>query len=411
MYLSVKENPFKSVLSAFEKAFKKLYKQKNYLPEDIIKIPEYKNAVEQTYKVFNTIIEDAVVEGELLRKLQEDVFLFSGLKTHAQLLEASRLLLDNNGKIKPEHLFKKEFQKINTTYNETYLETEYDFAIASAQQADRWSKIDPDYYLQYRTASDDRVRDSHKALHSITLAANDPFWSSFYPPNGWRCRCVATEVRPEKYKTSDSNQAIEKGEIATTQIDKNNKNKLAIFRFNPGKDQILFPPDHPYQKLKGSKTVKKKILNTPRILKTNKEVSEYFKQFAIQYPEYFANGYDKVKVTRKRGVNGYTTLKGDIYLTSSVMENVKAGLNTIFKKEKTTKDQEIAISTLHHEIMHNAHTRELKRLTSVQVRYMELANEFVSRKELPIFMKRLGGKLEHNELTKNRENTTHWLTS
>ena len=60
------------------------------------------------------------------------------------------------------------------------------------------------------------------------------------------CRCTAVQVNKGKYPLSDSKEAVRKGEKATTQLDRFGNNKAAIFRFNPGIDERLFPPKHPY---------------------------------------------------------------------------------------------------------------------------------------------------------------------
>jgi len=44
-------------------------------------------------------------------------------------------------------------------------------------------------FLQYVSVLDKRTRPAHAALNGRVLRHDDPFWSSFYPPNGWRCRC------------------------------------------------------------------------------------------------------------------------------------------------------------------------------------------------------------------------------
>ncbi len=194
-------------------------------------------------------ISDNVVPEVMLEKLQNDVFVFSGFKTYAQLKTASELLLDAEGKRKPFAQFAKDITAIDENYNQKFLEAEYYFAQGSAQMAAKWADIDTSgkYLLQYRTAGDSRVRDSHAALRDTTLPADDGFWNSYYPPNGWRCRCNAVEVSKDRYAQSDSAAASEAGKAATTQIDKDGKNSLAIFRFNPGKQQIIFPPKHPYK--------------------------------------------------------------------------------------------------------------------------------------------------------------------
>ncbi len=172
------------------------------------------------------------------------------------------MLKNADGGIKPFNQFAQDIATINKNYNETYLQAEYQFATASSLMAQKWSDIEENkdrYNLQYRTAGDEKVRASHEALDMITLPASDTFWNSYYPPNGWRCRCNAIEVLKDKYEISNSEDAIKAGEKATTQLDKNGKNRLEIFRFNPGKQKVIFPPKHPYRKLQGADGVVKKF--------------------------------------------------------------------------------------------------------------------------------------------------------
>lgn len=197
----------------------------------------------------------------LRNHLQNDIYTFSAVKTHAQLLELSRELLTSDKKIKSFKSFEHDVSKIVNSYNSNYLEAEYEFAIGSAQMADKWEKFSDDdrYLLQYRTAKDDKVREHHAILHNITLPKEDPFWDKYFAPNGWRCRCLVVQVLRALHKISNSTNAIKLGEKATTQVDKNGNNKLEIFRFNPGKKKIIFPPDHPYNKVKGADFVRDEV--------------------------------------------------------------------------------------------------------------------------------------------------------
>lgn len=278
-----KKTQFQSVFNAVEKALKHLHQKGGYKPSELLKVPEYKAIIEETAKVFDEVIKDNAVPEEMSQKLKNDAFIFSGLKTHAQLMEATTMLLDDKGKVRNFEQFAHDFNKINKNYNQNYLEAEWQFAISSSQSAANWAKIDETgrYNLQYRTANDDRVRDNHRVLHDITLPQDDPFWLSYYPPNGWRCRCRAVEVLKSKYEVSDSQKAQELGEKATTQIDKNGKNKLEIFRFNPGAEQKLFPPKHPYNKVKGADEVKKTLKND-----TSQYDDDLFKSFGQNAEEY-----------------------------------------------------------------------------------------------------------------------------
>lgn len=255
-----KGKDFKSVLKAAENAFKYLHEKGSYKAEDINDKP-YQKLISETNNVLSEGLRDNVIPPAMLSKMENDTFIFSGLKTHTQLLEASSFLRDEKGQIRSFDAFAYEFNKVNEKYNQNYLEAEHSFALRSSQMAANWAATDPDgrYNLQYRTANDDQVRENHRALQDITLPKEDSFWLSYYPPNGWRCRCAAVEVRKSKFELSDSEKAIQAGEKATSQIGKDGKNKLEIFRFNPGAEQKVFPPKHPYNKVKDAEIVKETL--------------------------------------------------------------------------------------------------------------------------------------------------------
>lgn len=183
------------------------------------------------------------VPPELTAAINENTFYFSGFKTHHELVEASRLLKGDDGNFKPFEQFRRDVEVIDSTYNRNYLQAEYNFAAAASQMAVKWKEWEQDgddYDLQYRTAGDDRVREEHAALDGITLPPSDPFWDHYLPPNGWNCRCTTVQVRKGKYPQSDPEEAATRGAACTA------RPKQQIFRFNPGKQQKIFPPKHPY---------------------------------------------------------------------------------------------------------------------------------------------------------------------
>lgn len=215
--------------------------------------PKIRALVDATTDIFagaiSPALESGVIPEVMAQHLREDVFVFSGFKTYRELREAANLLRDKNGLLKSFDRFYKDVAAINEKYNRHWLKAEYIFAQASSEMAAKWADFEQDgddYDLQYRTADDDRVRYEHRVLHRVTLPTSDPFWDEFFPPNGWRCRCTVVQVRRGKYPRSDSNTAIQQGREATYQAGKNGVNKAAIFRYNPGKQQVVFPPHHPY---------------------------------------------------------------------------------------------------------------------------------------------------------------------
>jgi SPP1 gp7 family putative phage head morphogenesis protein len=44
-------------------------------------------------------------------------------------------------------------------------------------------------YWQYSAVNDRRTRPTHRAMQGMVFPAGHPFWDTWYPPNGYRCRC------------------------------------------------------------------------------------------------------------------------------------------------------------------------------------------------------------------------------
>ncbi|PZU93116.1 MAG: hypothetical protein DI527_07660 [Chelatococcus sp.] len=69
----------------------------------------------------------------------------------------------------------------------------YDANIRSAEAAGDWVRIqrvaDVLPYLEYLTSTSERKRPLHLSWVGTTLLASDSWWSTHYPPNGWRCKC------------------------------------------------------------------------------------------------------------------------------------------------------------------------------------------------------------------------------
>lgn len=207
-------------------------------------------AIEESYNIIRPALSslEPHTPETVRHALDNNAFIFSGFRTYHSLRELGLSITDNKGNILPLEEFRKEVRKVHDKYNVNYLEAEYEHAVGASLMADRWYEQQQGgdrYNLQYRTAGDNRVRPDHEALEGITLPKSDKFWSEYYPPNGWRCRCDVVEVAPEDYPLSNSTEASSRGE------DTLRKGKQGIFRGNPGKDLVLFPDKHPYYGRKG----------------------------------------------------------------------------------------------------------------------------------------------------------------
>ena len=172
---------------------------------------------------------------EQLTWLTNNCFHFSAAKNYQELRDLTSLLKDGDF-IKSFGDFKAAADAINIKYNKTWLRTEYDTAIASAQMSSRWVQFKEDEkdlpMLQYQTVGDSRVRDAHKNLNGVKKPVSDSFWDVYYPPNGWNCRCDVIQVTGRANATPDKNIIF--------------PDVPAMFRTNLAKTGLLFPPEHPY---------------------------------------------------------------------------------------------------------------------------------------------------------------------
>lgn len=253
----------------FDTAILRLHKlaKKDKLPDDYELILHGKELIKQTAKKLNSAIGVGISSikykpsATYLEKLTKDVWVFSAFKTHNLLKKVTSLIKDAEGDLKPWNIFRDDVLFIHKTFDINYLRTEYNTAVNSSLMAAKWKEFEANgdnYFLQYRTAGDEKVRSSHAEMNRITLPMSDSFWNSFFPPNGWGCRCNVVQVLKSKYEKTDSKKAFARGESSMIVIDKNgiiNKKATAankIFQFNPGKQAAVFPKNHPYYKIQQS---------------------------------------------------------------------------------------------------------------------------------------------------------------
>lgn len=235
-----------SIESLFVLLMSWLYRQRNFTPEMLTaeEVQRFINAhTDYLNKAVETVLAEVPMDDISVRRLKESNYVFSGIKTFHELNEAFPSLLDLNGVLKPFNQFLNDVQTINKSYNGQYLKVEYEFAKSSAYMAARWKEFEKDgedYYLQYRTAGDARVRKTHQRLHGITLPITSKFWDKYLAPNGWMCRCSAVQVRKDKYPLSDETEAMNLGSQATA------GKHQEMFMYNPGKKMTTFPAYNAY---------------------------------------------------------------------------------------------------------------------------------------------------------------------
>lgn len=174
---------------------------------------------------------------ETLARLTQNVFSFSAAKNYQELRSITDALKDEQGELRGFQDFREQVAFINGKFNGRWLQTEYDTCIATAMQAARWQEFEAQKalfpFLRYQTAGDESVRDEHRMLDGITRRVDDPFWKTYYPPNGWNCRCEAIQVPDDDVQETPWKTM---GLPVVT----------PMFRTNCGQTGIIFPKGHPY---------------------------------------------------------------------------------------------------------------------------------------------------------------------
>ncbi len=101
--------------------------------------------------------------------------------------------------------FRKEVKGIfdNAGYSAIaphHIDTIYRTNMQSAYQAGRYKQMtDPAViaarpYWRYVSVMDGRTRPAHAAMNNKIYRYDDPLWQSWYPPNGFNCRCTVVTV-------------------------------------------------------------------------------------------------------------------------------------------------------------------------------------------------------------------------
>ncbi|MBF0165642.1 MAG: DUF935 family protein [Magnetococcales bacterium] len=141
---------------------------------------------------------------------QHDVGFMSAGATNADLLNDLQSAMDqaiSEGTTLSE--FRKRFDEAVAEHGWDYFGKRawrsaliFNTNMQHAYQAGRYAQMtDPDIlksrpYWQYRHYASSFERKEHKSWNGLVLPAQDPWWSTHYPPNGFNCHCTVFTLAP-----------------------------------------------------------------------------------------------------------------------------------------------------------------------------------------------------------------------
>jgi len=96
-------------------------------------------------------------------------------------------------------------------------------------------------YWQYDAVNDKHTRPSHLAMDGRVFRADDPVWDTWYPPNGFRCRCGVKTLSERQVKARGL--AIEEGAPRAAEVNGRFVNIMPDPYFSNNPAKIPFKPD------------------------------------------------------------------------------------------------------------------------------------------------------------------------
>lgn len=300
--------------------------------------------------------------------------------------------------------------------------TETNMAYRTADQ-ERWRQLD--FVIGYRVV----LSDNHPEpdiCNDLSAKRGEKGSRGVYPKDfvfkGWhpQCRCYVVPILADEKEFDKIQEAILNDEpIPESKSAIREPNKYFQDWWKSNKSRVAeaqslpyWVKDNPkYTRIKREKTDiekqniqkrwnERKEKNEEGLLlkeyKTNEQIEKTFakinKTFSDTESKWFENGDLKLDVETNPRNNGSTQMNGEILLKQDRIDKVKSALSKIGKGkwQDITDDEADAMATFWHEITHNRNKQGNMALTTIQRRYMELANEFVARKTLPEFYQKLG---------------------
>ncbi len=267
-----------------------------------------------------------------------------------------------------------------------HAETVFRTNIQTAYQVGRYrqmsEEIDVFPYWMYDAVNDSRTRPSHALMDGKVYPATHPFWKRWYPPNGYNCRCSVIPLREkeaQKYEINTDMPALEPD---------------PGFHTNPGedyfgtleqiwKDKIKRYPQGFAKTLEDEFGKIKSVQDIDKIIKT-KLAGEFKKE------------YSGITLTDEKYFMATDPSNGSLFISSkefphlnnfSPLNDLLAALNKL-GKEKLSFNEEYALESLWHEIVHNKQV--LAPIDEYDETIMEIVTQWYARRTYPNLLKKLG---------------------
>lgn len=124
---------------------------------------------------------------------------------------------------------------------DTIFRTNMQSSYMAGRYATQMAQVDTRPWWEYVAILDNHTRPAHAALHGTVYRYDDPFWATFYPPCGYRCRC-RVRTRGVGYRDSE-NPPSSAGRLQEVQqpIGRDGKTQPAVAYRSPITGKLVVP--------------------------------------------------------------------------------------------------------------------------------------------------------------------------
>ncbi|MDR5803412.1 PBECR2 nuclease fold domain-containing protein [Caballeronia sp. LZ001] len=123
-------------------------------------------------------LDDALKSGSTLQTFKKQL---SPVLERKGWLGKGMMVDDETGEIRGKRITPRRL--------DTIFRTNMQSAYMAGRYASQLEQTDSHPFWEYVAVLDNRTRPAHRALAGAVYRFDDPFWQTFYPPNGYRCRC------------------------------------------------------------------------------------------------------------------------------------------------------------------------------------------------------------------------------
>lgn len=184
--------------------------------------------------------------------MEYNLFEFSESKTEARLASLQENLVDSKtNKIRSYSDFREKATKDIKKYNNAWLRSEYNLAIAVGQTSAQYHRYMSEKdtvtsFVKYQTVGDTNVRNAHQSLNGKVFNLSDKDAMDLWPPNGFGCRCEMLQ-----HLKKDNEKVTRGAQGKALMYSDDNRFKGSQFDINRANLKQVFTKKQFYRDIKG----------------------------------------------------------------------------------------------------------------------------------------------------------------